>query len=109
MRSIFVYRHHHQKHYIIGSPLKQETKDDAHDCNRNAPAAPRLTLFTTPLLDLFVEVVVAAELVAVVVPFCCLAAASNAAKLLGPDSTEFTLKTIPEPQWLAYTRIDQSL
>jgi len=36
-----------------------------------------------------------------VVPFCCFAAAWKAAKLLGPDSTEFTLKTIPEPQWLA--------
>jgi len=33
-----------------------------------------------------------------VVPFCCFAAAWNAAKLLGPDSTALTLKTIPEPQ-----------
>lgn len=39
-----------------------------------------------------------AEEVAVVEPFCCSAAAWNAAKLLGPDSTEFTLNTMPEPQ-----------
>jgi len=41
-------------------------------------------------------------------PFCCFAAAWNAAKLLGPDSTEFTLKTMPEPQWplcLQYAQI----
>lgn len=41
----------------------------------------------------------AAELLAVDdVPFCALAAAWNAAKLLGPVSTAFALNTIPEPQ-----------
>ena len=46
-----------------------------------------------------VEEAPTAELLAVDdVPFCALAAAWNAAKLLGPLSTAFALNTIPEPQ-----------
>jgi hypothetical protein len=62
--------------------------------------APRLTwVVIAPLaLDLFVGLDDEA-VVDEVEPFCCFAAAWNAAKLLGPDSTEFTLNTMPDPQW----------
>jgi len=63
--------------------------------------APRLIWIMLALLalDLLVEEADGAEdAVDDVEPFCCFAAASNAAKLLGPDSTEFTLNTMPEPQ-----------
>jgi len=76
----------------------------ARPTNATATPAPRLTwTIPAPLaLDLFVDVDDEAEVDDVdVVPFCCFAAAWNAAKLLGPDSTAFTLKTMPEPQWVA--------
>lgn len=69
--------------------------------------APRVLTWVIPAPLLPVEDEVEPELVAVAVPFCALAAAWNAAKLLGPDSIAFTLKTMPEPQWLAYSHKDQ--
>jgi len=65
-----------------------------------AMPAPRLIwIILAPFaFDLVVPEDDDAEEVAVVEPFCCFAAAWNAAKLLGPDSTELTLNTMPEPQ-----------
>jgi hypothetical protein len=41
------------------------------------------------------------------VPLSWIALAWKAAKLLGPDSTAFTLKTIPVPQWPAWRQYAQ--
>ena len=68
------------------------------------PASRLIWIMLAPLVaDLLVEEDVDA-VVDEVVPFCCFAAAWKAAKLLGPDSTAFTLKTMPEPQWLPCER-----
>lgn len=42
-----------------------------------------------------------------VVPLSWIALDWKAAKLLGPDSTAFTLKTIPVPQWPAWRQYAQ--
>lgn len=106
--AFFLQCHHRDYHYIHLSCPIYSRRPNTTPTIATAMPAPRLTLIA-PALFLFVLVEDEAEveLVAVAVPFCCLAAAWNAAKLLGPDSIAFTLKTIPAPQWLAYTSKDQ--
>lgn len=68
-----------------------------------APRVTRTALapLAEPLAEVPVADAAAVDAEAVTVPFCAFAAAWNAPKLFGPVSIALTLKTIPEPQWLA--------